>query len=440
VVTDLPIDPGLLASVLRPRSASSPLPPQAYGDPDVLQWEWEHLFEGSWVCVGREEHFPGKGDFETVPVGRESILVVRGGDGVVRAFFNVCQHRGTRLVMDAAGSELDRIVCPYHSWTYGTDGRLVAAEHTREETFDRAGAGLSPVAVDLFAGWVFVNVSGDAPPLLQYLEDLVPRIARVRPQDLRACERREYEVAANWKLLTENFQECYHCPTIHPELVQVTPYRSGSDEPSRGPWLGGPMELSPGCTTMSMTGRTSRPPIPGTGEADRRLVFYYSLLPNLWMSLHPDYVMTHTITPLAPDRTRVVCEWLFHPDAADGPDFDPGDAVEFWDLVNRQDWSAVERVQLGVGSRGFRGGHFSTMEGTVHQMSALLARSYLLGRVARMAELDVEPARALGSDRGTGKVGWEEPQSSPQNSSRRDRSSPSPSSSSSAPAKPRSNA
>jgi Rieske 2Fe-2S family protein len=197
------------------------------------------------------------------------------------------------------------------------------------------------------------------------------------------------------------------------------------------------MELSPGCDTMSMTGRSSRSPIPGVAQSDRRLVFYYSVLPNVWVSLHPDYVMTHTISPLAPDRTRVVCEWLFHPGAADAANFDPSDAVGFWDLVNRQDWSAVERVQLGMGSRGFRGGHFTTMEGTVHLVSALLARSYLLGRVATMAELDLDRSAALGSDGDTGGAGGVEPQSSPQNRSRRDRSS---SSSSSAPAGPRSNA
>jgi Ring hydroxylating alpha subunit (catalytic domain) len=157
--------------------------------------------------------------------------------------------------------------------------------------------------------------------------------------------------------------------------------------------------------------------LPGVDEAGGRLVFYYTLLPNLWIAMHPDYVMTHTIWPQAPDRTRVVCEWLFHPNAADASGFDPGDAVGFWDLVNLQDWSAVERVQFGVGSRGFRGGHLSPMEGTVHLVSALLARSYLLGRVAAVADLDGGLELDLDGDR--------DPQSSPQNSSRKERSSPS---------------
>jgi Rieske 2Fe-2S family protein len=406
-----------LASVLRARPQASPLPPEAYVDPEVLRWEWKHLFEGSWVCLERGDRIPQPGDFSTAQVGGESILLIRGGDGALRAFFNVCQHRGTRLVAEVAGSNLERVVCPYHSWTYDTDGRLVAAEHMRGDDFDRTGAGLEPVALDHFGGWVFVNVSGTGGTLPAHLDDLAPRIGRVRPQDLRSCARREYEVRANWKLLTENYQECYHCPTIHPELVRVTPYRSARDEPSRGPWVGGPMELADGCTTMSLTGRTDRPSLPGVDEAGRGLVFYYTLLPNLWIAVHPDYVMTHSIWPQAPDRTRVVCEWLFHPNAADASGFDPDDAVGFWDLVNRQDWSAVERVQLGVGSRGFRGGHLSPMEGTVHLVSALLARSYLLRRVATVADLDGDLELELDVD--------PDPQSSPQNSSRKERSSPS---------------
>jgi Rieske 2Fe-2S family protein len=195
-------------------------------------------------------------------------------------------------------------------------------------------------------------------------------------------------VQANWKLLTENYQECYHCPSIHPELVRVTPYRSGERmEESLGPWVGGPMALSPGCTTMSMTGMSHRPPIPGLDAFDHQSVYYYTALPNLWLSLHPDYVMTHTVWPLTPDRTRIVCDWYFHPAAASAEGFDPGDAVEFWDLVNTQDWAACERVQLGIGSRGFGGGRFADLEATIHMVDAILARSYLEGRLVRSEEV-----------------------------------------------------
>jgi Rieske 2Fe-2S family protein len=381
-----PIDPALLARTLRPLREASPLPPQAVHDPAVLAWELEQLFEASWVSVGRDEDAPNPGDILTATVGLESILLMRGDDGRIRGFFNVCQHRGTRLVYEERTSCAGRLICPYHSWTYGLDGRLIASEHMGSG-FERDHNGLSPVATESLDGFVFVNVSGTAGPLRDYLRDFPQRIERFGCGSLRRAARREYEAAANWKLLSENYQECYHCPTIHPELSQITPYRSGQEERSEGPWLGGPMELTEGCNTMSISGVTDRPPLPGVREDDLRLIYYYTLLPNLWVSCHADYVLVHTLWPIAPDRTRIVCEWLFDPATLDAGS-DPNDAVEFWDMVNQQDWKACERVQKGSGSRGFRGGRFSELESMVHGLAAMYAASYLVGRVVRADELE----------------------------------------------------
>jgi Rieske 2Fe-2S family protein len=392
-----PLDPGALERVLRLLPDAFPLPPEAFIDPVVLSWELERFFEASWVCVGREENAPRPGDGFTTTVGSESLLMVRGEDQRLRGFFNVCQHRGTRLVTEAECSGLDRIICPYHAWTYDLEGRLRASQHmATARDFDRTEHGLPRVATDVLDGWVFVNVSGNTGTLLEYLRDFPGRIARFDGGALRRVALKEYEVAANWKLLSENYQECYHCPTIHPELSRVTPYRSGQDEESHGPWVGGPMDLADGCTTMSLTGRTDRSPIPGLRESDHRHVFYYTVLPNLWISLHPDYVLTHTLWPIAVDRTRIVCEWLFHPHAMAEEGFDPSDAVEFWDLVNGQDFRACERVQLGIGSRGFGGGRFSEEESTTHWLASLLARSYLEGRIVRGDDRRIEdPAPAV---------------------------------------------
>jgi Rieske 2Fe-2S family protein len=387
-VTSPPVDPRLLEPTLAPRAEAHPLPPEVYRSPDVLAWERRHLFEAAWVCVGREEDVPEPGDLVTAVIGDEPVLIGRDQDGGLRAFSNVCQHRGSMLVTESSVRGAERIVCPYHGWTYGMDGSLRATPHmTEARGFDRAACGLSPLAADSMGGWIFVNASGEAGSLAQYLDDFPPHLTRFAPEQLRRVERMEYEVAANWKALSENYQECYHCTSIHPELVKVTPYRSGRDEVSRGPWLGGPMDLADGCTTMTLTGTSDRQPIPGLPAEDARHVYYYSVLPNLWISAHPDYVLTHTVWPLAPDRTRIVCEWLFHPEQIEAPGFDPSDAVEFWDLVNGQDWAACERVQRGLASRGFRGGRFSDMEGTIHRLAGLFALSYLRGRVARADEL-----------------------------------------------------
>jgi phenylpropionate dioxygenase-like ring-hydroxylating dioxygenase large terminal subunit len=379
-----PVDPSRLEATLRPRAEASQLPREVYRSPEVLAWERTHLFEEAWVCVGREEDVPAPGDLLTTAIGDEPVLVGRDEDGGLRAFSNVCQHRGSMLVLEPAVSGAERLVCPYHGWTYGLDGGLRAAPHMAEARgFDRAACGLSPLGIGAMGGWIFVNVSGDAGSLEDYLDDFPPQLERFATGELRRVERREYDVAANWKALSENYQECYHCPSIHPELVEVTPYRSGRDEDSRGPWLGGPMDLAEGCTTMTRSGTSDRPPIPGVPEEDLRRVYYFTVLPNLWISGHPDYVMTHTVWPAAPDRTRIVCEWLFHPSQIAAPGFDPTDAVEFWDLVNGQDWAACERVQRGLAGRGFRGGRYSDMEGTIHRLAGMFARSYLTGRVAR---------------------------------------------------------
>jgi Rieske 2Fe-2S family protein len=381
--------------VLRPAREATPLPAQAYREEAVFEWELEHLFEGSWVAVGREEDAPSAGDLFTVTVGGEALVLVRAGDGRIRGFFNVCQHRGTRLVAEDCRTTEGVLICPYHSWTYDLQGRLRAPQHMAGAVdFDRSAYGLCAVPTESFGGGGFVNVSGTAGSLAEYLVNFPEQIERFGCGSLRRADRKEYEVGANWKVLSENYQECYHCPTIHPELTQVTPYTSGREFDSHGPWVGGPMDLAEGCTTMTLSGVTDRPPMPGLDPEDHRQVFYYSLLPNLWISLHPDYVMTHSAWPLDADRTRVVCEWLFHPDAMAAEGFDPGDAVGFWDLVNSQDWRACERVQAGIGSRGFRGGRFSDLEGTIHRLSAMFARSYLEGRVARADEVPADTVSA----------------------------------------------
>jgi Rieske 2Fe-2S family protein len=190
-----------------------------------------------------------------------------------------------------------------------------------------------------------------------------------------------YEIAANWKLAVENYDECYHCPRIHPELCRVSPPESGNDNPpQRGAFMGGPMDLMPHAVTMSMDGKSGGVMIPGLSGALLREVHYYALIPNLLLSFHPDYVMTHRMVPLGPERTFVECQWLFPQEALARPGFDPKYAVEFWDTTNQQDWRAIESVQRGIGSRGYVPGTLTPEEEAVHQFVSRMARAYLEGR------------------------------------------------------------
>jgi Rieske 2Fe-2S family protein len=188
-------------------------------------------------------------------------------------------------------------------------------------------------------------------------------------------------VAANWKILAENYHECYHCSSIHPELCKVSPPKSGEDHEARGIWFGGSMELEDHAETMSLTGESFAPMLSHLTVLQEREVYYYQLFPNLLISLHPDYVMTHRLRPLAPDRTAIECEWLFSKEAVESEGFDPSYASEFWDITNGQDWGACEGVQRGASSRGYRQGPLSPDESTSGKFVATVARGYLEGRV-----------------------------------------------------------
>ncbi len=241
-------------------------------------------------------------------------------------------------------------------------------------------------------GWAFVNVGGGAPAFEEHVGNLDQLIRNYGCEDLVVAARHDYEIAANWKILAENYHECYHCSSIHPELCQVSPPTSGGDnlEPE-GAWIGGPMTLYEGVETMSLDGRSHAPNLPNLAEGEDRTVHYFQLFPNLLISPHPDYVLTHRLVPVAPNLTHVECEWLFSREAVETEGFDPSYATEFWDITNRQDWHACESVQRGVASRGYRRGPLSPREDAVYQLITMVAKGYLEGGVSRPASRAVEP-------------------------------------------------
>ena len=382
-VTESPIDPRLLEPVLAPLAESRSLPAEAYTSPAVLEWELERFFDGGWTCAARSAEVSAPGDQTAIRAGSESVLLTRAGDGALRAFFNVCRHRGHEVLPCGSSTNLRVIRCPYHGWVYGLDGGLRAAPrfaHLRAD--DPARQGLVPVRVREWHGWAFVNVSGDAPDLDEHVGNLDELVAPYRSESLVTAAVHEYEVRANWKIVVENYHECYHCTQIHPELCRVTPPTSGESFVPTGLWVGGSMDLKAHADTMSLSGQSAGEILPGLGERQARQVYYYGLFPNLLISPHPDYVMTHLLEPLGPDRTRIECRWLFRSDVAGRAGFDPSYAVDFWDITNRQDWGACESVQRGAASRGYRQGPMAVEEDNVHQFQTMVARGYLQGRPA----------------------------------------------------------
>jgi glycine betaine catabolism A len=370
-----PVPSDGLDRALRPFGASTMLPGEAYTSDAVLGWERRNLFAGTWTCLGRAaESFTGPAATRltqrALVVGDIPVLLTRAEDGgPVRAFANTCRHRGHELLPEGGTGGRDLVPCPYHAWAYGLDGTLRRAPGFQDvPAFERRSHGLLELPAVEWHGWTFANATGKAAPFAEHLGALESLVAPYAPERLTSAARHEYTVRANWKVIVENYQECYHCPLIHPELCAVSPPTSGDNYDLPGAWVGGAMDLRDGVETMSLTGRSQGTFIDGT---DRRRVLYLALFPNLLLSLHPDYVMAHLLVPEAPDRTRVTCSWYVPEGVADATY-----AVEFWDRTNRQDWAACESVQRGLASPHFRPGPFAPNEDAVHRWVTMVGRAY----------------------------------------------------------------
>lgn len=376
-----PVDPALLHPVLDPAlSGSKTLPAVAYTSQEVFDWEVGHFFEGGWVCVGRATDLSQPGDQRAFQVGDEGILVVRDRQGTLQGYANACRHRGHELLAPGETRNMAAIKCPYHAWVYDLGGQLKGAPRFGDmDAFDKREYPLVEARVEEWFGWVFVNADGQASPLHDYLGDLTGLVQNWEPERLFVAAQHDYVLNANWKTITENYHECYHCPSIHPELCVVTPTESGENFDHDGVWNGGSMELMDFAETMSLTGESKGVRIRGLTDKQAREIYYFGLFPNLLISLHPDYVMTHRVEPLGPGRSKVECQWLFPPEAKECEDFSPDYAAEFWDITNKEDWDACESVYRGLRGSGFRQGPFAWSEDEVFVFMQMVARGYLDG-------------------------------------------------------------
>lgn len=345
----------------------STLPGRYYYEQEIFEQEQEHIFGRMWICVGRADAVPEPGSYKVISLAQESVIVVRDKEGTLQAFLNVCRHRGARLCTKAEGKLQGSIQCRYHAWTYGLDGKLIGAPNVLSEAqLDRTLYGLLPVALEIWQGLIWLNLSDNPAPLASQVNTILAKrfnnyatLARYGVGDLKIGKTIVYDVKANWKLIVENFMECYHCGTVHPELCDLLPgYRSGNVYAD-----GEAAKFAEGAEAFSITGKASRPHLKGLLPEDLRLYYGIELIPNVLMNLLDDHVLIHTLWPQGPAHTRIVCDWLFDADEVAKPGFDPMDAVEIFDLVNRQDWEMCELTQQGVRSRAYKnGGVFAPAE------------------------------------------------------------------------------
>ena len=349
----------------RPVMAASAmtLPASYYTDADYFRREMEAIHFKRWIYAGREEQVSAAGQYFLVDLAGESLIVLRHPDGNLRAFYNVCRHRGTRLVTTPSGSLKGHLQCPYHAWTYDYGGCLVGAPFMdKTEGFRRDDYPLHGVAVDTWDGHIFIHLSPPAQPLMDHLADLPSRFASWGMEDLRLARRTVYHLACNWKLVIQNYSECLHCPLLHPQLHKISHFMSGDNAPPHPTYLGGRMDLRPEVQSLTTDGSSPWATLPGLSGEQSRGVYYFAVLPNLLLNLHPDYMLTFNLLPQAHDRTDIICEWHFHRDEMAKDGFDPSPAVEFWDLTNRQDWEVSELAQQGIASRAYRPGPYSNRE------------------------------------------------------------------------------
>jgi glycine betaine catabolism A len=343
------------------------LPREQYVDPATWLLERDAVLHGEWFCVGRTEELgvdrPSR--LAVVDVAGESVLVTSDEERRLHAAYNVCRHRGSqlhpvepgvvRLPVTCAASA---IRCPYHSWTYALDGALLRAPHAELE--DAGAFRLHQVGVDTWSGFVFVHLTPErAHPLAEAVARCDAMLGNYGLDALAVGAELHYDVAANYKVVLENYNECYHCGPVHPELTRLVPSFAGGGRDLD--WDDG-IPHRDGTWTFTPTGTTSRRPLPGLTPTERVRHKGDLVYPNLMLSASADHVAAFQLLPTAVDRTAVVCSLLFDRDERASPGFDPADAVELWDLVNRQDWAVCESVQRGMSSRAYRQGWFASME------------------------------------------------------------------------------
>jgi Rieske 2Fe-2S family protein len=359
------------------------LPGKYYHSQEIYQEEVEKIFHKFWIYACRAEEISSIGDYKLINVEDESIILVRDKSDEIKALFNVCSHRGTQLCDESKGNFKSKsIQCPYHAWTYDLDGKLISAPLMKEgDGFQKDKCALHQASVYIWGGFIFINLDKTPEPFKTQMEALIGKFSDWKLDELRIAHHIKYELNCNWKLILQNYQECYHCPSVHPLLSELSPVQSAQHDASKGAVIGGFMDLTKKRGSMTMDGEAAASPICDVSGEDLQRIYYYSVFPNMLLTPHPDFVLFHHITPLGPNKIINDCYWLFRPEIINNPKAQDGikSAVQFWDLTNKQDWKVCEQMQRGTKSTRFTRGYYS-------------------GREDVLRQLDMEVLRALGHD------------------------------------------
>lgn len=370
-----------IVELLGRAQAGHTLPRPFYRDPDIYEFDVSAVFTRSWLMLGFEAELPEPGSYFSSTIGPNPILVVRGRDGVIRGFHNICRHRGAQICMEGTG-KLSRIVCPYHKWTYELDGRLVGVARM-SEWFDCANHGLVPIHIERLEGCIYGALTDAAPDFSPFREAAAPFLNPYKLGSAKLAYQSVLVEKANWKLVMENARECYHCAAWHPELKISFPvvfnagfritdgsrnaaYVAQMQElgfpvgPAAGPWWHvGRYPLNPGIQTVSADGKPVVAQrllgMNGTEIGGLR----WAVEPNSFCHVFSDYAFMFAAFPAGPEETRVICKWLVAKDAREGVDFRVPELTEVWTATNLQDRELAENNQRGINGIGYRPGPYA---------------------------------------------------------------------------------
>lgn len=368
-------DRAAIEAALAPLRRARAMPAELYTSPAVFAAERERLFLRHWTFLCREDQLPDPGDYRAFDTQGGPILLVRGADGVLRCFANVCRHRGA-ILLRGRGNTGGRILCPYHAWSYFSDGRLYGCPSMEEaEGFDRRENGLVPLVLDSWAGFVFVRFAPEGKTLREHLGDLPERLASHRPEALRCTWTLDIEVAANWKLVLENAMETYHTGIVHRDSVGAQQQRP---IPTRGDWLAMQVLADRSIATIDPT-RAPFPPIEGLDADARRGTYFTVIHPHLQFAVAQDCLWWLNVWPLAADRSRVEIGGCFPESTLALPDFEDRAQAYYarWERVAREDLAVLEGQQAGLASVLYRPGPLSWRDDMVQAVGRWTVRELL---------------------------------------------------------------
>lgn len=359
------------------------LPQPFYTGQEIFDQEWECIWKKYWLFAGTTAEIPRAGDYFLYTVQNDSIVIIRGDNGEVHAHYNTCRHRGSLICLEERGHAA-KLVCPYHQWVYEKDGTLYKAR-LMPDGFDKSMFGLHAVKVAVAKGLIFISLSNDPPDFSKVIDDYAPFLEPFQINEARVGYRRRYTLRTNWKLVAENFRECYHCGPAHPEYCNAV-VGANLREPvaeilaeRQVAWKEkglavDPIDfegnsfhfairypLRPGVLSYSTDGKSVAKPMGRHRDFDAG-VLGLVVYPNFWMDAVSDYMWTMRLTPTGPGETHIDLTWLVDRDAIEGVDYTLERLTDFWRITGEQDWALCENNFRGVESSQYQPGPYAPVE------------------------------------------------------------------------------